>query len=215
MSANQSRLTVWIDVFDAKGQQAEVLPTLTPPELVEAILQEFRELEYLSDTPTEYVLQHAESQTRLDDNTPIGKQLAKDARLMLIEREADLPANTRRPDRPAYLRDQSSGKTYKLHWLPAIIGRPDQKQADNEQLAIDLKSYSMGSRASRRHAQIIEKGGQYYIEGLSSNPTVIEDSSGKKVSLATNTHPLHNGDLIHLKNSAIAFKFIVRDQEMA
>ena len=48
MSGGQTRLNVRIDVFEKADQRALPLRELTPPQLVEAILQEFRELEYPS-----------------------------------------------------------------------------------------------------------------------------------------------------------------------
>ncbi len=53
---SQTRLDLRIDVFEKANQRALAMPNLTPPELIEAILLEFRELEYLSNKPADYLL---------------------------------------------------------------------------------------------------------------------------------------------------------------
>ena len=51
MSAQATRLELFIDVFDQPKQRALALPTVTRNELVASILQEFREFDFLSDNP--------------------------------------------------------------------------------------------------------------------------------------------------------------------
>lgn len=215
MSANQQPLKLRIDIFEKKDQLAHVVPELVPPELVEAILQEFRELEYLGDTPASYQLLRASDQTPLDDTRPLGKQhLSSDTRLILQERESPLPEDTQRPTQSIYVREQHTGKVYPLHWLPAIIGRPGENQVHNDWVSVNLNSHRSGLRVSRRHAQITEAHGQYFIESLSSNPTLLEDSTGMRTPLEPNVrYPVRPGDVIHLERSEIALKFILRDEE--
>jgi hypothetical protein len=210
MSGSQKRLDVRVDVFEKTEQHALPLPDLTPPEFVEAILQEFRELEYLSDSPDSYRLLKASDQSPLIVEEKLGQQVINGDRLVLVEEEAPLPDNTKPPTHPIYLREQISGKVYKLHWLPAIIGRPDKNQPLNDQVAVDLEPYKTGLRVSRRHAQITEKDGQYFIHSMSRNPTSIKGSDGDMVAVSEEKRPLHNGDIIHLERSNIALKFIIR-----
>ncbi|NJN66781.1 MAG: FHA domain-containing protein [Chloroflexaceae bacterium] len=65
---------------------------------------------------------------------------------------------------------------------------------------------------SRRHAQITEERGQFYLEGLSQNPTMVEDAQGNRVPLHASKHRLHHGDRICLERSQITLKFLIRDE---
>lgn len=211
MSNGSDRLDLRIDIFEKAGQQALALPTLSAPELVSAILEEFRELEYLSDTPEDYMLLAADSGTPLEKHKPLGEQLKSGGRLTLAESQAPLPAGAKRPSRHLYLREQASGKVYKIQWVPAFIGRPDKGQADNEWLAVNLASYSAGLRVSRRHVQITEENGQFFIESMSGNPTGLKGSDGNSRPVTGQKQPFHHGDVIHLEHSNIAFKVIIRE----
>lgn len=213
MTTQQTRLELLIDIFDKKAQRAQALPTLTPPELIAAVLQEFREIESLSTTPTEYRLVKADDRSELKPDSSIGQQLRNQDQLMLFEQILPLPAKAQRPTRPIYLRDQANGKVYKLHWYPAIIGRPDTKQQNNDLLAVNLGAYSAGSHVSRRHAHITEENGQFYVTSLSQqNPTSVKDAHGNTTTLTTEKHRLQHGDIISLDYSQIALKFIVREK---
>ncbi len=110
MSSSQKRLELKVDVFEKASQRAMPLPTLKPPELVEAILQEFRELEYLSDTAADYQLLKADDASLLNDEEPIRNQLAKGSHIVIAENEESMPQGTSRPSNPIYLREQASGK---------------------------------------------------------------------------------------------------------
>jgi hypothetical protein len=210
MSGSKKRLNLRVDVFEKTDQLALPLPSLTPPEFIEAILQEFRELEYLSSSPADYALLKAEDQSPLIAEDKLNQQVKDGGRLVLIEGEVPLPGSTKQPTHPVYLREQVTGKVYKLHWLPAIIGRPDKNQALDDQVAVDLERYKTGLRVSRRHAQITEKDGHYFIHSLSRNPTSIKDSEGNMMPVTEEKRPLQNGDIIHLERSNIALKFIIR-----
>ncbi len=213
MSSSQKRLELKIDVFEITGQSAMPLPTIKPPELVEAILQEFRELEYLSDRVADYHLVKADDASPLNDEEQLRNQLINDNRLAIAENEEPLPQDTSRPSDPIYLREQVSGKVYKIHWQPAIIGRPDKNQSHNDHVAVDLESYKTGLRVSRRHAQITEKNGDYFIQSMSRNPTSIKGDEESPIPVTTEKRPLQNGDIIHLERSNITLKFIIRHGE--
>lgn len=218
MSSSQQRIRLLVDVFATKNQKADALPSLVPAELVEAILQEFqgeKDLEYLSNTPELYYLLRASDRSPLDENTPLGQQVSDQEQLVLAEQEMPLPNGTQRPTQPIYMREQTAeqatSQVYKLHWLPAIIGRRDKKHAQNEFVVVDLASHAAGLRVSRRHAQITEEKGKFYVEGLSQNPTIIEDTDGNQTPLNSTRHLLHHKDLIHLERSQITLQFLVRD----
>jgi len=210
MSTNQARLELHIDVFEKKEQRALALPNLKPPELVEAILQEFRELEYLSSTPSDYLLLKAADKTPLNNDGDLQQQVGNAGRLILVENRPAPPKDTRRPAQEIYLREQASGKVYKLNWLPAIIGRPDKNQPYNDRLAVNLEPHPAGLRVSRRQALITEENGQYFIESMSRNPTAIKTGEDKTIIVDSGKQPLQPGDIIFLERSNIALKFIVR-----
>lgn len=215
MSAQATRLELFIDVFDQPKQRALALPTITRNELVASILQEFREFDFLSDNPAQYQLLKADDNSPLLDEKPVGEQqVTKGQHLLFAEQELPLPEGTTRPSQPIYLRDLGSGKVYKLHWLPAIIGRPDADAADNAQLAVALEAEQTGLRVSRRHASITEENGQFYVASLSQNPTSIQDSDGNTATIGRRWK-LQNGNVIHLERSGISFKFIVRQPVVA
>lgn len=215
MAANQNRLEVRVDIFEKTDQRALALPNLTPSQFIEAMIQEFRELEYLSDSPAEYQLRKAQDRSPLTEDQPLGEQIKTGERLILVENGVPLPADTKLPSQALYLREQSTGKVYKLNWLPALIGRPDKSQAHNEWIAVNLDSYKTGLRVSRRQAQISEENGQFFIESLSSNPTALKRGNGAIVPVSSGKQPLRHGDIIYFERSNIALKFIVRSQKGA
>lgn len=212
MSASLPRLELFIDVLDERNQRALVLPNLTVVELMGEILQEFRSLGYLSRVTGDYQLLKASDRSPLNPAVPVGKQVAQRERLILVEPEWPLPERTQRPVRHMYLRDEDTGNVYKIHWLPAIIGRSDESQ-QTKLVAVDLAAHERALRVSRRQAQITEENGQYFIQSLSQNQTTIKDEQGAPITLGPNKHPLKPGQIIYLENSRIALKFLVREKE--
>lgn len=212
MSTAQPRLEIAIDVFEEKRQRALVIPTLTAHDLIEAIIREFRSLAYVSDTPSAYTLLRSHDGAALEPTLPLVQQLTTGDHLVLAEDEPQLPAGTQRPTSHAYLREEGSAKVYKLHWCPAIIGRPDDTLPHNERLVVNVASHPRGLRVSRRHAQITEHNGHFYIEGLSQNPTTIKDAQGSETRLDRQPVLLGHGQMITLDQSQITLKFILRDE---
>lgn len=213
MSNTPARLEIVIDVFEEKGKRASIVAQLTAREMIEAIVQEFRALPYLSDTPDGYALIRARDQQPLDPAVPLGQQLKVGERLILAETEPQPPAGAYRPTEHAYLREEATGKVYKLHWCPAIIGRPDASLLNNEQLAVNLADHARGLRVSRRHAQITEQDGRFFIQSLSPNQTTLKDAVGHAPVLNGQVLALEPGQIISLDQSQIALKFVVRPEE--
>lgn len=211
MSKDQSRLELLIDVFELKAQRALAQPSITPPELVSAVLHEFRELDYLGTVPGAYRFLKASDRSPLELERPLSAQLTAQDKLILVENILPLPANTTRPSKRVYLREPSTGMVYKLQWLPAIIGRSTAEQTKNEQVAIDLAPHPMGLRVSRRHAQITEENGQFFLEGLSQNPTKIMDSQSRVIAVGNQKQAIRHGDVIVLDHSQITLKVLIRD----
>ncbi len=213
MSSNPSRLDLRVDVLDKKDQRALALANLTTTEFVEAILREFRELEYLGDVPADYQLLKAEDNAPLEAQSQLQQQVASNGRLLLVENKPPLPSGTRRPSHDVYLRDLTSGKVYKLNWQPAVIGRPDKNQPHDDWLAVNLEPFQAGLRVSRRQAMITEQDGRFFIESLSRNPTALKKENGDPIEVGEQKQPLAPGDVIFLERSNISLKFIVRDEK--
>lgn len=213
MSGSQSRLDLVIDIFELEGQPARVLPKARPPQVVEAIVQEFRELEYLANDPLAYYLARAGDQAPLDDAVEMGRQqLTPGARLVLLERQPVAPDGAQSWSRPVYLREQSTGRVFRLHWRPAVIGRgvAGQAYAESQPVAVDLQSLPTGLRVSRRHLLIDESDGQLTIENLAKNPAAIQ-RGGDLIAVEAGKISLQVGDLIHLERSQIALKVLIRN----
>ncbi len=221
MSDSQTRLDVLIDVFELVGQPARVLPKIKPPQLVDAIVQEFRELEYLADDPSSYYLVRADDQTPLDDEVEIGRQQPSvGARLLLLERALPAPAGALPLSQRVYLREQSTGKVHRLHWQPAIIGRRVEGQTYGEAfpdgpgwVAVDLQSFPTGLRVSRRHLLIRETDGQVTIENLARNLATLQRTGGVQIPIGADRIPLLADDIILLERSRIEFKVIIRPRQ--
>ncbi len=218
MSGKHTRQDLRIDVGDVQAQLAQALPQITPPELIASILEEFTEFEYLGPPVDDYILIRHADQTPLDEALSLKQQVAPDEHLALVERQVPLPPGTRSPSKRLYLREKATGgsqgdiRVYKLHWLPAIIGRSNQDMTDNDMVSVNLSSHSNGIRVSRRHAQIVEEQGQFAVESLSpNNPTIVQSGEHAK-TLDTSKHALQHGDVIYLVRSEIALQFIIRDE---
>jgi hypothetical protein len=213
MSPSQARVELFIDVFEETGQRALALSELRPSQLVQAILQEFHNLEYLGDSADDYCLVKAESGAPLDAELTLDQQQVKKGdRLVLVEREQPLPEGTHRPSLPIYLREPHEAKAYAVQWLPAIIGRRSEHQPHDALVAVDLRSYASGLRASRRHVRLTEADGGFFVENLSnSNPvSLLSPRQPDPVAVTAQRQPLAPGDVIRLDRSDIELKFIVR-----
>jgi len=219
VSSSEARRKVRIDIFEKKEQEALALLTLTPPALITAILQEFHELEYLSNQATAYQLQKASDGQVLPDDLTLA-QLAENERLVLVERMKDAPSGARPPSQALYLREERSNpgeeqnqQLYPLHWLPAIIGRPDSNLKDNALLAVNLEKAAngLGLRVSRRHARIEEENGAYFVTSLApNNPTYHLTADNQRTLLTETKRPLHPGDRLYLEGSELTLKFLVQ-----
>lgn len=211
MTSSQARVELYVDVFEMAGQKALALSDLKPSQLIRAVLEEFRSLEYLGDEPGDYTLVKAGGGDPLDEAAPLARQVRDGDRLVLVERELPLPPEARRPPQPIYLREPHEDKTYAVQWLPAIIGRRSEHQAHDDLVAVDLRAFTTGLRVSRRHVRMTEEGGCFYIENLSSNPvSLICPGRPGPIPVTAERRPLAAGDVIRLDRSDLELKFIVR-----
>jgi hypothetical protein len=205
------RVNLKIDVFEKTNQTAHALKELTPLQFIASILAEFRELEYLSDNPSDYRLVRADTGAPLDNNYALADQTWDDMHLRVEELDSYLPEGCERPSQPIYLRELRSGKAYKIHWHTAIVGRSSEGQPFNRRIAVDLRNHPTGLRVSRRHLHLEEDGDKYILDIVSNNPvTLIRDSQEVISGVTHGRIPLHNGDTIRLDRSEIQLKFIVR-----
>ncbi len=204
------RLEVQIDVLNRPNQRALPLADLMPPELIAAILQEFRDIEYLGIDGSDYCLLRSEDAMELDPAVGLGEQLGVKPHLRLVERPLKVPPGAQRVEDSLYLREEASGRVYRLAWLPAIVGRSDATLKGDDLVAANLESLPTGLRVSRRHVRVTGEGRQYYAECMSSNPASLRRANGETAALGRTRQPLASGDVLYLDRSEIALKFIVR-----
>jgi pSer/pThr/pTyr-binding forkhead associated (FHA) protein len=194
-----------IDVFDVTGQRAKVRRTLTVRGLIDEILREFDDLD--RRTPDVYgIFMKGASKPVSRDQTMIQLDLQNQDELVfkylrqsVRKKIVGAPA--------AYLREESSDRLYDILWQQAIIGRPDADPVHSELLAVNLETYPNGQRVSRRHAQIVEEGGHYYVESLSpSNPTFLNNET---IPIAER-RLLRNGDRIRIGHNLFTLTFLIK-----
>jgi hypothetical protein len=202
-----------IDVFERVNQRAQVLADLRPRDLISSILEEYGdELDYLGSDPQQYFLRKALEGERLDDEQPLAQLVRSGERLVLDEVEPDLPPNTHRPPGPIYLQDGTTQRSFKIPWLPAIIGRWDPELPDNRLVVVDLSAAPGGSRVSRRHLRLWDENGDYFVQAASPNPASLVRDKDVEIPIPSGSgkERLSPQDIIRLDRSQIALKFIVR-----
>lgn len=211
MNQIPERLNLQIDVLDLQNQRAQPIPHLKPPQLIAAILQEFEEVAYLGKDVDAYVLTRSDSTESLDDSLPLHRQVSQNERLILLERERPLPSSTVPPADLLYLREPKSGEVYRLHWLPALIGRSSGAATEQIPVAVNLAQFNTSQKVSRKHAQIVQENGHYAIQSLSDqNPTLIQTKQGDPIQLTSEPHPIHHQDRIVLERSELTLEFLIR-----
>ena len=210
MGAANKRIDLYVDVFEELEQLASARRELMPDELIKAILLEFQELTYLTDDPAQYDLVRLDTDEPLDPAVSIGAQLRDGIRLKLVERRLQPPRRAAVPPANLYLTDQATGKVYRLPWLPAIVGRDDKNQPQNDLVAVDLSSSPTGLRVSRRHVMISGDTDGYSVACLSSNPATVIRGEAQQPLTAGKLQDLEDGDFILLDRSNIRLRFMVR-----
>lgn len=202
-------LELTFDIFDETGQQASVLKTIMVVELIDEIVREFEEID--PNAPVAYGLHLEGSDRQLElDRTLTDQDIQPGDRLVFGWARDPFRAQ-RRPVTnagQATLQEATTRVMFPIEWQPAVVGRPDAGQTHNALLAANLEWLPKSQRISRRHAQITEKDGRYFLESLvDNNPTYLNDESletGRK-------YPLKSEDTITLGKSEIALAFVVRE----
>ena len=221
MSTSAVRLRVTVDIFDKLAQPARPLTSLTVAAFVAAILTEFQaDFSHLGSEPTRYYLARVEQSTGhltiLPGHESLTPLLRDGDHLVFCEKNDDPPTAAAAPRHALYLREQRQNRVFPLQWLPALIGRPYHEQPDLPPPAVDLSAYPTGLRVSRRHAQIVESGGRYYVESLTpTHPLSLRDTAGNNVRVTEQKQLLQDGDTIILENSEIQLQFLVRSSPVS
>lgn len=222
------RIEVMVDVLDHPNQRALPLANLTAGEFIAAILQEFRDIEYVGIDPSDYRLLRSDN-GEVNPDHELGAELAApvaatavraaDAagdsnpeaalpHLRLVECVRKTPPNAQPAAARLYLREEATGRVYRLAWLPAIIGRSDPAVLADALVAANLEPLPTGLRVSRRHIRIVEAGTHLYAECLSNNPASVRRAGGVTIPLGRTRQEIVSGDVLYLDRAEIALKFI-------
>lgn len=203
-------LTITSDLFDDEdqAQEASVRANLTVRALIDEIRREFS----LLDADYKLTLPGQRDPLPLDKTMEqLGLQTGaelifeRDRRRLsqrIISRGGQFFQAVTRPGQ-AYLQSAETGKDFPIDWQPAIIGRPDASNpASADMLAVDASVLPEARTVSRRHAQITERAGIYYLEGVSErNPTFL---NGRELKLGEK-HALTPGDQIRVGRVELVF----------
>lgn len=194
-------LQVVVDVFDEMDQRASVQRCLTVAKFVEVILSEFEELDGRS--PEHYGLYLEGGGRPLERSKTLADQGVQPGDRLLFSWARAPFRQLRRPVTAGVtfaLQETTTQVLFPIEWQPALIGRPDRDPAHNELLAVNLEYLAGNQRVSRRHAQITEYAGAWYLEALAPrNPTLL---NGRRLSVGREA-PLRPGDAIGLGSSGI------------
>lgn len=202
-------LTISSELFDEPEQEASVRKNLTVRALIEEIRQEFNLLE------GSYVLKLRGSATPLETDRTLDQLGIKTGDELVFERErmrlsqqfmarGDQLVQPISSTQAPVLIESVTNQHFPLRWQPAQIGRQSASDArGNPALAVDLSEVPQGRTVSRQHAQITERGGRYFLEGLADqNPTLLNDQP----VLPGEKRPLADGDRIQVGKIVLTFR---------
>jgi len=197
-----------IDVFNEVGQHAGVLRSLTVEDLIDEILQEFGEL--AQGNRQSYALSLKGATKPLVRHQTLTAQgvRAQDELVFGWAQAAHAPGRGGVTEsRKAALREGMTGRIFPIDWQPAVIGRPHSNPAMNKLLAVNLDYLPTSRRVSRRHAQITEENGRYYVESLSTTNPIFLNYENTPLQ---GKRPLQSGDRIRLGGSNIVLTFALQ-----
>lgn len=215
MTSDSGWIELQISVLELGPQRARVRVQMTPPDLIAGVLREFKDsLPFLTDRPTDYELRVGQGGAALTDTIELGHQVSAGVQIALVERALPLPRGARPVMQPAFVRNTRTGRVTRVSWQPAIIGRPQPERDDNALLAIDLTAEPNGARVSRRHLQLVEEDGRYFVEQLSENPTVLIGAGEKRQVVGKMPLQIEHEHVIELTNSGTQLVFLQRQAHL-
>lgn len=204
-------LTITSELFDEadRRQEVSVRANLTVRALIEEIRREFNLLDAgyrLTLAGQREALPLDRTMEQLGLQTGAELVFERDRHRLdqrVIARGGQYFEAVSQPGR-ARLREAASGQAFPLEWQPAIIGRPDAANpATAQALAVDVSALAEGRTVSRRHAQITERAGTYYLEALNErNPTLL---NGQALALGER-RALSPGDRIRVGLVELVFE---------
>ena len=198
---NYLELTFQID-SETEPQRAQVRASLPVADLIAEIVREFE-----IGSAAGYDLYREHAATPLAQNQSLEAQQVYDGQTLRFMRSVLAHRRALPGKRRAALQLVGSNKVYPLRWQPAIIGRPDADPIHSSLLAVNLDWHPNNRRISRRHAQIIEDAGRYFIELLAVNNSVFLN---KQQLEADQKYVLKHGDAIFLRNSKVELRFLLK-----
>lgn len=200
---------IMLEIFDEPKQCVAIRQATTIHQLIAEILHQYADLE---QRPSAYDMFLQNRGTPLRRNLTLHQQHIVEGDHLVLGWAGMAPVLGRHVitgRNQAILREVQSGVSFHLPWQPAIIGRISADPEHNKLLAVNLENFSNGQRVSRRHAQITEQNGRFYIESLNAqNSTMLNEDT---VPLQQK-QCLNDGDIIYLPNSDISMIIII-DQE--
>lgn len=190
--------------FDIAGEKEVQPASVNPDMLVQELIMEIgREFEI--NPVEEFELYHKESRQALEKGESVAVATYP-GETLVFDRPATRLRQPIHSNHRASLQLQDNKEIYEVQWQPAIIGRPDADPVHSALLAIKLDFLDNSRRISRRHAQITEEDGTYYLELLAEkNPTFLNQEAMK----VGQKYPLKPGDRILLKNSGVVLDFLL------
>ena len=209
--AERVNVTIVSELFDEREQEASIRTNLTVRALIEEIRREF------DLNADEYVLKRQGEDQPLNPARTLAQLGIQTGSVLVFERERMRLSEqvVRRGGhffrgitgaKVAVLVEERSGQEFYIRWQPAIIGRPSANNpASAEALAVNVGTLPDAKTVSRKHAQITEQKGRYFLEGLAPrNPTYL---NGQKLAQGEK-RALKAGD--HIRVGRIKLRFELR-----
>lgn len=196
---NDDYINIILEILgEAKPQRAQVLRTLSVGELIDEIAIEFE----FEDSDQFAIFREQYGDQLSLTNTLEQQGIVANATLHFDRRTTQERNLITQRSHIELVLLGTIQRNFPILWQPAIIGRYDAAHGDR--LAVDLEPL-LGRRVSRKHAQIIEDKGTYYIESFSPrNSTRLNGSLLQE----SETYPLKDGDIIDIKNGEVRLRFV-------
>lgn len=203
---DETYLVLTFDIVgEADPQRAKVRPDMFVNDLIKEIQREFDIKE-----GDEYLLYRTGEAQPLDPKRTLREQVVQDGDQLKFTRPTLLQRKPINAQQKAHLRfEEKTTVTYDIQWQPALIGRPNSNATHTSLLAVNLEWLGKRSkRVSRRHAQIVERDGTYFIESLApNNPTFVN----KRVLVPGELRSLAHEDMIWLQASGVQLQFLLTE----